>query len=186
MQTKSANIFLLLSTLFLTAFSQTISILSPTPDAEITAGQDVTLQLAFGNSLTGVQHVSVVIAILDCAALGETCPTLDAGSTLGVPLFSGNYTPEFHEQNLTVTIPQTLTAGTNMLTVAHFMLIGAGATPILQFDNVTVSTVSPSTDESEDDKSTGTSGLCVRDYLATRDSSCCTAIIRWIQNSCCT
>jgi len=143
------TIIILLSTLFLTAFSQTITIISPPPGAEITAGQDVTVQLGFGDTLTGVQHVSVVIATFNCAAI-DGCPVLDASSpTLGDPLFKGNYTPEFHEGNLppyenyTVSIPATLTAGTNMLTVAHFMLIGAGATPILQFANVTVSTLSP-------------------------------------------
>ncbi|KAJ4482097.1 hypothetical protein J3R30DRAFT_3402737 [Lentinula aciculospora] len=147
---KSDLIFL--STLFLTACSQTISVLSPSPGAEITPGQDVTVQLAFANSLTGVEHVSAVIAMINCA--GAPCPT-DASDTLGIPLFAGNYTPQYHEQNLppyenyTVTIPSTLATGTNLLTVAHFMLVGVSAVPVLEFDNVTLSTPSSSSTRRE-------------------------------------
>ncbi|KAH7878001.1 uncharacterized protein C8R40DRAFT_880329 [Lentinula edodes] len=107
--------------------SQTISILSPTAGAEIVPGQDVTVQLAFANSLTGVEHVAAVVAMINCA--GAPCPA-DASDTLGIPLFAGNYTPQYHEQNLppyenyTVTVSSTLAVGTNMLTVAHFMLVG--------------------------------------------------------------
>ncbi|KAJ3770700.1 hypothetical protein FB446DRAFT_646523 [Lentinula raphanica] len=138
-------ILLLLSSLFLTVCSQTISILSPTSGTEITPGQDVTVQLGFANSLTGVEHVSAVIAMINCA--GAPCPS-DASDTLGIPLFAGNYTPQLHEgnlppyQNFTVTVPSNLAAGTNMLTAAHFVLIGVSAVPVLQFDNVTVSTPS--------------------------------------------
>ncbi|KAJ3747222.1 hypothetical protein DFH05DRAFT_1457636 [Lentinula detonsa] len=137
------SILILLSIFFLTVHSQTITVLSPSSGSEITPGQNVTVQLAFGNSLTGVEHVSAVIAMINCA--GAPCPT-DASDSLGIPLFAGNYTPQYHEQNLppyenfTITVPGTLAAGTNMLTVAHFMLVGASAVPVLQFDNVTVST----------------------------------------------
>ncbi|KAJ3791257.1 hypothetical protein GGU10DRAFT_398138 [Lentinula aff. detonsa] len=171
------SILILLSIFFLTVHSQSITVLSPSSGSEITPGQNVTVQLAFGNSLTGVEHVSAVIAMINCA--GAPCPT-DASDSLGIPLFAGNYTPQYHEQNLassisgliffppyenfvrtndlislfalslklydetvvhqTVTVPGTLAAGTNMLTVAHFMLVGASAVPVLQFDNVTVST----------------------------------------------
>lgn len=52
------TIIILLSTLFLTAFSQTITIISPLPGAEITAGQDVTVQLGFGVSVLSHPHLS--------------------------------------------------------------------------------------------------------------------------------
>ncbi|KIK52085.1 hypothetical protein GYMLUDRAFT_233762 [Collybiopsis luxurians FD-317 M1] len=134
---------LFLFTLFFTAFSQTITILSPPAGTEVSPGQDVTVQLAFPNSLTGMEHISAVIGMINCA--GATCPT-DATDTLGIPLFMGNYTPQFHEgnlppyQNFTVTTPSTLAAGTNMITAAQFMLVGASASPVLQFANVTVNT----------------------------------------------
>ncbi|KAF5385723.1 hypothetical protein D9757_005490 [Collybiopsis confluens] len=131
----------------LAALSQTITILSPPAGSELLPGQDVTVQLAFPNSLTGMQHISAVIGIINCA--GAPCPT-DATSTLGIPVFSGNYTPQFHEtnlppyQNFSVTAPSTLAAGTNMITAAQFMLVGASASPVLQFTNVTVNTPSKS------------------------------------------
>ncbi|KAJ4491420.1 hypothetical protein C8J55DRAFT_469548 [Lentinula edodes] len=140
------------STLFLTVCSQTISILSPSAGAEVVPGQDVTVQLAFANSLTGVEHVAAVVAMINCA--GAPCPA-DASDTLGIPLFAGNYTPQYHEQNLppyenyTVSVSSTLAVGTNMLTVAHFMLVGASAVPVLEFANVTVSTPSSSTTRRE-------------------------------------
>lgn len=109
---------LFLSSLFLTAFSQTITILSPPADAMITPGQNLTVQLGFPvstsvvftppstysnvlcfkrNSLTGVKHISAVIAMMDCH--GQPCTT-SADSTIGIPLFAGNYTPQLHEPDL--------------------------------------------------------------------------------------
>ncbi|KAK7469281.1 hypothetical protein VKT23_003765 [Stygiomarasmius scandens] len=139
---------LLLPTLFLSALSQGIQVLSPKDGATVTPGQELTVQLGFPNSLTGVQHVSVVISMFLCA--GEPCPVNSTGAapnTLGTPMFMGDFNPEFHEgdlppyQNFTVTIPGSVQGGsTNMISVAHFMLLGAGATPILEFQNATVST----------------------------------------------
>ncbi|KAE9387399.1 hypothetical protein BT96DRAFT_927632 [Gymnopus androsaceus JB14] len=137
------KLLLFLSTLFLAAFSQRIALFSPPTGTEVSPGQDVTVQLVFGNSLTGVQHLNLVISMLDCA--GTACPT-DAGSGLETPLFVGNFTPVFQSGNLppyenfTVTIPETLSTGTNMITVAHSLLVGVSEMPIVQYTNVTVST----------------------------------------------
>ncbi|THV00822.1 hypothetical protein K435DRAFT_569922, partial [Dendrothele bispora CBS 962.96] len=129
------------------ALSQSIQILLPTDGTAVTPGQDLTVQLGFPNSLTSVQHVSVVISMFICA--DQPCPVNSSGATpdtLGTPMFMGDFKPDFHEgdlppyQNFTVTIPGSVQAGsTNMISVAHFMLLGAGATPILEFQNATVS-----------------------------------------------
>lgn len=113
------KLLLFLSTLFLAAFSQRIALFSPPTGTEVSPGQDVTVQLVFGvrtyhhisiflslpdyaqNSLTGVQHLNLVISMLDCA--GTACPT-DAGSGLETPLFVGNFTPVFQSGNL-VSVP---------------------------------------------------------------------------------
>ncbi|KAK7056836.1 hypothetical protein VNI00_002553 [Paramarasmius palmivorus] len=133
------QIFYALS-LFLSVFSQSIQIASPADGETVSPGQSLTVQLAFPNSLTGVQHVSVVVSMLDCAA---QCAE-NAADTLGKPLFTGDYTPEYHEgskppyQNFTVTLPETSTVNNGMLTVAHFMLLGASAQPILEYKNVSL------------------------------------------------
>ncbi|KAF5369323.1 hypothetical protein D9758_002747 [Tetrapyrgos nigripes] len=136
--------FLFLPAFFLCALSQSIQIISPSDGTAVTPGQDLTVQLGFPNSLTGVQHVSVVISMFNCA--GEPCPVSSSGAvpdSLGSPLFMGGFDPEFHEgalppyQNFTVSLPDAIT-GTNMISVAHFMLLGAGAEPIFEFKNSTV------------------------------------------------
>ncbi|ESK87151.1 hypothetical protein Moror_11844 [Moniliophthora roreri MCA 2997] len=136
---KLLQIFYIFS-LFLSVLSQSIQIASPTAGETVSPGQIMTVQLAFPNSLTGVEHVSVVVSMLECAA---ECPQ-NAADSLGKPLFAGNYTPEYHEgskppyQNFTVTVPEGSTADNGMLTVAHFMLLGASAQPILEYKNVTL------------------------------------------------
>ncbi|KAJ3976957.1 hypothetical protein EV361DRAFT_881443 [Lentinula raphanica] len=99
--------------------SQTISILSPTSGTEITPGQDVTVQLGFANSLTGVEHVSAVIAMINCA--GAPCPS-DASDTLGIPLFAGNYTPELHEGNLVSLISCFVRHSLDLLIMGRFFI----------------------------------------------------------------
>ncbi|KAL1734876.1 hypothetical protein EV714DRAFT_244850 [Schizophyllum commune] len=124
-----------------TALAQNIQLSSPTANATLTPGQNTTVQVEFPNSLTGAQHVSLVIGLASCSS-GSGCPA-DAFSGLGRPLYVGGFDPQYHEsalppyQNFSVQIPEDA-SGVNLLTVAHFMLLGASTTPVLDFSNATV------------------------------------------------
>ncbi|KAL0579134.1 hypothetical protein V5O48_002866 [Marasmius crinis-equi] len=140
------NTFILFTlTLILSVFSQTIQIADPADGASVQSGQNMNVMLEFPNSLTGMTHVSVVISLLDCPDLNKgQCVQQNATDSLGKTLFAGNYTPQFHEQdrppyqNFTVAIPQGQQPPNLLLTVAHFMLVGASASPILEFKNVSL------------------------------------------------
>ncbi|KAF9267412.1 hypothetical protein L218DRAFT_955302 [Marasmius fiardii PR-910] len=127
--------------LILSVLSQSIQIAQPTDGTTVTPGQSLNVMLEFPNSLTGMKHVSVVISSLDCT---QECSKQVASDSLGKTLYAGDYDPEFHEsdkppyQNFTVTLPQGIVTSSTQLTVAHFMLVGASASPILEFKNVTL------------------------------------------------
>ncbi|KAG7088413.1 hypothetical protein E1B28_012410 [Marasmius oreades] len=127
--------------LVLSVLSQSIQITEPTDGTPITPGQSLNVMLEFPNSLTGMTHVSVVVSTRDCT---QECSQQDASDSLGKPLYVGDYAPQFHEnnkppyQNFTVKIPQGITTAKTQLTVAHFMLVGASASPLLEYKNVTL------------------------------------------------
>ncbi|KAL1745381.1 hypothetical protein HDZ31DRAFT_36634 [Schizophyllum fasciatum] len=124
------------------ALAQNIQLSSPTDNATVTPGQNTTVQVSFTNSLTGAKHVAVVIGLASCPA-DSGCPP-DAYYSLGTPMYVGGYEPELHEsdqppyQNFSVQIPEGSSEGVNLLTVAHFMLLGASTVPVLDFSNATV------------------------------------------------
>jgi len=147
--TDSRSMFTLKSLLIpcllsVTTYAQNISIASPTSAQTMTVGQPMNVELDFGNQLTGVKHVSVVIALQDCTGL--PCPSVSPQDDMGNVLFAGNYTPQEHEQNkppyqnFSITLPVGTHGGTNVLNVAHFMLVGASSTPVLEFRNVSINT----------------------------------------------
>ncbi|TRM70273.1 hypothetical protein BD626DRAFT_476891 [Schizophyllum amplum] len=138
---KFTALFSLLS-VAATVTAQNIALSFPTANATVTAGQNTTVQVSFPNSLTSVQHVSLVISLASCGQANE-CPS-SAYETLGTPMYVGGFDPQYHEsalppyQNFSVQIPEGTAEGTNLLTVAHFMLLGASFVPILDFSNATV------------------------------------------------
>jgi len=126
-------------------YAQSIEIANPSNGTTQTLGQSINLELDFPNQLTGVQHVSLIIALQACSAV--PCSNLSATTDgLGTIMYSGNYTPTPHEsykppyQNFTLTLPNSTEPGSSILSVAHLYLLGASATPILEFKNVTVTT----------------------------------------------
>lgn len=135
-----------------TIYAQSISIAAPSSEETGTAGQPMNVELDFANQLTGVKHVSVVIALQDCA--GQPCPNVSPQDDLGGVLYAGNYTPQEHEQgkppyeNFSIMLPAGTHAGTNVLNVAHFMLVGASSTPVLEFKNVSINTQNGSSSSS--------------------------------------
>ncbi|KAL0069780.1 hypothetical protein AAF712_003049 [Marasmius tenuissimus] len=139
------TIILFTLSLILSVFSQSIQIASPTNDTGVESGKDLNVMLVFPNSLTGMRHISVVISLLNCPDLAsDQCAQQKATDSLGQTLFAGNYTPQYHEQdrppyqNFSVMIPTGQKSPNLLLTVAHFMLVGASSSPVLEYKNVTL------------------------------------------------
>ncbi|KAE9393188.1 hypothetical protein BT96DRAFT_944127 [Gymnopus androsaceus JB14] len=128
---------LLLLSLSLSVFSQTLVLLSPSEGDIITPGQNLTVQLGFGNQLTSVQHISIVIAMNDCGQDSECPPSQLTGTTgsivakspLGTTLFMGNFTPVYQ--------------GSGTLPPYENFAMGQ---PIVQMANVTLTGSMTSTD----------------------------------------
>ncbi|CRG90985.1 [NU+] prion formation protein 1 [Talaromyces islandicus] len=138
---KSVFAFSLFAT---AALSQSANIGLPQNGAEWTAGSNQTVQVQRPDTLTGSNEIAVVIGISPCHDGKCTSPS----ASMGTVLYQGGFDPEFHNgvqppyQNFTVEIPNEI-SGLAMLGVAHFSLVGASASPTMQYLNQTV-TVAPS------------------------------------------
>ncbi|KAH9480687.1 hypothetical protein JR316_0007287 [Psilocybe cubensis] len=117
----------------------------PPEGTTIHPGKHFTVQLIRPNSIEGSTEVGLVIGLLSCAAHPAGCPTPD--TQLGSILFNGDFKPTIHEiagqpyENFTVTVPSGFPSGIAQLSTARFHLIGAGPSPILEFNNVTLNVV---------------------------------------------
>ncbi|EIM88464.1 uncharacterized protein STEHIDRAFT_167748 [Stereum hirsutum FP-91666 SS1] len=136
------SIFAAVFLFVVSALAQGISVAIPAEGDTLMAGQSTDVELDFPNSLTGVEHVSVVISYVACSV---TPCSNNASITMGSTLYAGNYTPIIGgdpakppNQNISVTLPSGMAGGQTLLNVAHFYLLGASATPILEYANVTV------------------------------------------------
>ncbi|KNG88757.1 hypothetical protein ANOM_002819 [Aspergillus nomiae NRRL 13137] len=112
----------------------------PTKDQEITAGENLVVQIQRPNSLTGSKEMGVAIGVASCASR----PCMAPKDTLGTLLYNGPFKPEYHEtsqppyQNFTVTIPDSIAKGDAQINVAHVAIVGASAWPYLDLLNQTV------------------------------------------------
>ncbi|PPQ78749.1 hypothetical protein CVT25_010752 [Psilocybe cyanescens] len=94
-----------------------------------------------------VPEVGLVIGLLSCPADTHPAGCAPPDAELGSVLFNGNFKPTIHEipgepyENFTVTVPSGFPSGTAQLSTARFHLIGAGPSPILEFNNVTLNVV---------------------------------------------
>ncbi|CAA7262901.1 unnamed protein product [Cyclocybe aegerita] len=117
----------------------------PPAGSSIHPGQEITVQVVRPNSIQGSIEVGMIIGLLDCQFL--PCPPPNA--RVGTILFNGDFAPQLHEQpgmpyqNFTVTIPSAdfLPDNVAQLGVVRFHLIGAGPSPVLEFNNVTLGIV---------------------------------------------
>ncbi|KAI0647684.1 hypothetical protein C8Q79DRAFT_1008099 [Trametes meyenii] len=140
------NVFILLSVFASLAAAQMAVILSPPPQSTLSPGDQFVVDVDRPDTLTPSQEVSVAIGLLSCAGIAPpgTCNGVDPTEELGRVLFAGPYTPQLRPggsdlfQNFTVTVPDNFPPGAAALSVAHFSLVGAGLSPILEVPSETV------------------------------------------------
>ncbi|KAE8350551.1 hypothetical protein BDV28DRAFT_150835 [Aspergillus coremiiformis] len=123
-----------------TVSAQTVNLTVPAPGQQITAGQDLVVQIQRPTAATGSMEVAVVIGMASCAA--EAC--WPPSSSMGSILYSGPYDPEYRDpmqspfQNFTVKVPDNLAKGPAQVNVAHMTIIGASAAPFMETRNQSV------------------------------------------------
>ncbi|KDR82929.1 hypothetical protein GALMADRAFT_238600 [Galerina marginata CBS 339.88] len=117
----------------------------PPSGTSVTPGKHLTVQVVRPNSIQGSTEAGLVIGLLTCTFNPNGCPPPNA--QVGTILFNGKFSPTIHEipgqpyQNFTVTIPTGFTTGTAQLSTNRFHLIGAGPSPILESNAVTLTVV---------------------------------------------
>ncbi|KAI0372902.1 hypothetical protein BV20DRAFT_1050328 [Pilatotrama ljubarskyi] len=124
------------------AFAQSVTILSPAPGTTLSAGESFVVDIDKADSLSPSYDVSVAIGLQSC---GETpCSQLASAGILGNVLHAGDFTPQLRPnsshlfQNYSVQVPSTMQTGPAVLTVGHFYLLGAGASPVVETVNATI------------------------------------------------
>ncbi|KAG9310838.1 hypothetical protein JVU11DRAFT_8691 [Chiua virens] len=115
------------------------SIPYPPSGATFTAGRNTTVQVYMSDYIENVDTVAVVIGLASCPG-GECYPSTEG---MGDVLYQGPYTPEPGQlyANYTVTIPQSVTAGTASLNVLNLYMAGYGYDPVVDYVNQTVNVV---------------------------------------------
>ncbi|KAI0337054.1 hypothetical protein BDW22DRAFT_1340557 [Trametopsis cervina] len=134
------------------AAAQGIAIGAPAPGSTLTHGQNITVEVDKPNSLTGSTDVAIVIALRSCTIFqSSSCDQFDPSEVLGNILYYGPYSPNYQNvpgqgfkppyQNFTVNVPNAFQPGPAVLSVSHFVLLGAGPQAILDIVNTTVNVV---------------------------------------------
>ncbi|KAI0636731.1 hypothetical protein C8Q77DRAFT_1215680 [Trametes polyzona] len=124
------------------ALGQSIAILSPPAGATLSPGSTFIVDVDKADSLSPSQDVSVAIGLESCTQ--ASCDTLASSGILGNIVFTGDYSPQLRPnsthvfQNYSVQVPSTLQAGPAVLSIAHFYLLGVGASPAVEMVNTTV------------------------------------------------
>ncbi|PIL22941.1 hypothetical protein GSI_15637 [Ganoderma sinense ZZ0214-1] len=128
------------------AAAQTVAIGAPPPNSTFSPGDQFVVEVNKPDSLTNSQDVSVAIGLLSCAgrAPSGTCDGIDPTQELGTVLFAGPYAPQAPPgsttlvQNYTVTVPADFPSGPALLSVPHFVLVGALFFPSLDDPSETI------------------------------------------------
>ncbi|KAJ5272714.1 hypothetical protein N7478_007839 [Penicillium angulare] len=122
------------------ALAQSADIGLPKENQKVIAGEDVVVQVQRPNTLTGSEEINVSIGFTSCPNGG--CPP--AEEELGTVVYSGSFTPEYHEsplppyENFTVKVPSSFAQGKAQVNVAHFALVGASNVPLFEPLNQTI------------------------------------------------
>ncbi|KAJ7451615.1 hypothetical protein FB451DRAFT_703230 [Mycena latifolia] len=121
----------------------------PLSGATLRFNSNFTLQLVRPNSIEGSIEVGIAIGLLGCpASPAGPCPPPSA--QLGSILYTGPFNPTIHPmamfyENFTLTVPSadSFFPGTTtaQLAVVRLHLIGAGPSPVLEFNNITVNLI---------------------------------------------
>ncbi|KAJ7367254.1 hypothetical protein DFH08DRAFT_1005689 [Mycena albidolilacea] len=133
---------LTISCLYIAAvWGQSTHIVFPLAGATLHLNRNFTVQLVRPNSIQGSTEVGIAIGLVSCPVSQGACPPPSA--RLGSILYTGPFTPTIHPmaqfyENFTLTVPEFLATGRAQLAVVRLHLIGAGASPILEFNNITV------------------------------------------------
>ncbi|KAF8121164.1 hypothetical protein EV363DRAFT_953534 [Boletus edulis] len=127
---------------------QNIFIASPVVHTNVVAGSNITIQLGEINPFD-MRDFGLLMGIQACTS-ASACPDVSHG--LGQLLYSGPFTPAWHEgdkynyQNFTVTVPS-LPSGPVEFGVAHFFFVEASFNiASLEFTNITLNVVSSAED----------------------------------------
>ncbi|TDL16217.1 hypothetical protein BD410DRAFT_808269 [Rickenella mellea] len=131
---------LVLLTLAVSAFSQSVSISAPTVGQSLFVGQSLMVRVDKPRTLSPSTDVGIAIAIAHC----NQDPCEDHSQQLGTVLYTGSYSPQdgpgdyYPFQNISVVLPPQFPNGQAVISVAHAALVGA--MPYLSTDvaNVTV------------------------------------------------
>ncbi|CDO72939.1 hypothetical protein BN946_scf185002.g124 [Trametes cinnabarina] len=135
------RVFAILSLTAVT-LAQRVKIVSPTVNTTLSPGDSFVVDIDKADSLSPSYDVSVAIGLESCGT--TPCATLASAQILGDVLFSGDFSPQLRPngsdvfQNYTVQVPPSMASGPAVLSVAHFYLLGAGATPSVDMFNTTV------------------------------------------------
>ncbi|KAJ5273306.1 hypothetical protein N7478_008431 [Penicillium angulare] len=119
--------------------AQNALILRPEAGQVVAPGDDLVVQVLLPDTTSSDTQIGLVIALADCA---YTCYLPNIG--MGTVLYNGAFDPVYHEtylppyQNFTVTVPSKFPAGNLQVNVAHFSLVGAGPTPVMETFNQTI------------------------------------------------
>ncbi|KAM5538613.1 hypothetical protein V8D89_007642 [Ganoderma adspersum] len=141
---KSAFVAALLAGI---AAAQNVAIGAPPPNSTFSPGDQFVVEVNKPDSLTNSRDVSVAIGLLSCVgqAPAGTCDGIDPTQELGTVLFAGPYAPQAAVpggttlvQNYTVTIPSDFPSGPALLSVPHFVLVGALFFPSLDDPSETI------------------------------------------------
>ncbi|RDB18469.1 hypothetical protein Hypma_000294 [Hypsizygus marmoreus] len=120
---------------------------NPQDGATVTGGRRTVVQVVRPDSLQGSTEVGIVIGLQSCP-ITNPFPCAPPNEQVGTILYKGKYKPKLHEQpgrpyqNFTVTIPDAdYFVGRAQLSVVRFHLIGAGPSPVLELNNITLNVV---------------------------------------------
>ncbi|KAJ7145271.1 hypothetical protein C8R46DRAFT_1314619 [Mycena filopes] len=140
------NILPILCLYIASAWAQASFIGSPAPGTTVHFGSQLTVQVVRPNSIQGSTEVGIAIALLACPTTQEAvCPS--PAGRLGEILFTGQFAPTLHPmamiyENFTLAVPSADSfggaTGRAQLAVVRLHLIGAGPSPVLEINNITV------------------------------------------------
>ncbi|KAF9524265.1 hypothetical protein CPB83DRAFT_898019 [Crepidotus variabilis] len=125
------------------AAAQASCIGSPAAGSNISPNQQITVQVVRPNSIQGSTEVGLAIGLLMCQQ--NPCPP--PSGQLGSVLYTGQFSPQpmgmgQYYQNFTVTVPSYFQAPNKaQLATARLHLIGAGPSPNLELNTVSLNIV---------------------------------------------
>ncbi|KAF9255294.1 hypothetical protein L218DRAFT_912490 [Marasmius fiardii PR-910] len=128
------------------AAAQRASVGFPKNGSDVTAGQDLLIEVDRPNFQSSALEVAIVLGLASCASYPCSAPS-DGG--IGRILYYGPFNPQYKldyprlppHQNYTVNIPSNIGKGIAQISLTQFDLIGASLTPTTSYDTIYVNIV---------------------------------------------